>query len=775
MGLASGTRLGPYQVVGPLGAGGMGEVYRAHDSRLDRDVALKVLPDAVAGDADRVARFEREAKALARIEHPSILTIHEFGRDTSGARAAAPTAYVVTELLTGETLSARLARERLLWRRAVEIGAAVADGLAAAHGEGIVHRDLKPDNLFLTADGRVKILDFGLATSGLSPSSTAETGVSPAGATTPGTVLGTVGYMAPEQVQGTEVDGRADLFALGCVLYEMVTGRRAFARPTPTETLAAILSAPVPEVTAAGTDAPAELGRIAARCLEKQPGARFQSASDLAFALRALTAASFGLASSGTGAVSEEQPSIVVLPFENLSPDPDNAYFADGLTEEIIADLSKVRALRVISRTSAMMFKGVKKSAPAIAQEVNVRHVLEGSVRRAGSSLRITAQLIDATTDAHLWAEKYSGTLEDVFDLQEQISRRIVEALKVALAPDEDRRLAAHATSDPRAYDVWLRARHEAYRMTKEGVDTAIRLTGHGLAALGEHALLLAADGVFHNYLYDFGFDHTDGTITRAETSAAKALHLNPELSLAWFAKGFSRYKRGDLPAFVRHLKRALELERSSDALFFMAFMMAEADRPGDARRYADEAIQRDPLTWLPALGRSVADLYDGQFETGVTRCRDWSAREGVDPSFGQWWLGQALAYSGREDEAVAAFERGAGSGPGFFPRGCEFGRRAFAGRIGETHEWFESAGDLRALAMSDEIYSLFFADCFARVGDVEASLRWVGQAIAWGFTNHRFLSRHDRFLAPLRGDPRFEALMAQAREKQREVTGALG
>jgi len=573
--------------------------------------------------------------------------------------------------------------------------------------------------------------------------------------------------------------GLAPPEALGCVLYEMTSGRQAFRRATASETLAAIIATPAPEMPTTGTDAPPELGRLVARCLEKQPGQRFQSAADLAFALCALAAAPPGGRPGAspviTGIATCEQPSIVVLPFENLSPDPDNAYFADGLTEEIIADLSKVRTLRVISRTSAMMFKGVKKSAPAIAEELSVRHVLEGSVRKAGNNLRITAQLIDAATDAHLWAEKYSGTLDDVFDLQEQLSRRIVEGLKVALAPDEDRRLAARATSDPRVYDVWLRARHEAYHLTKKGVETAIRLTGQGLAALGEHALLLAADGVFHYYLYDFGFDHTDGTIIRAEASAARALDLNPGLSLAWYSKGLSRYKRGDLPAFVRHLKRALDLERSSDALFFLAFMMAEADRHDDARRYADEAIQRDPLTWLPAFGRFIVDLYDGQFEAGLTRCRDWSAREGVDPSFGQWWLGQALAYSGREDEALAAFERGAGPGPGFFPLACEFGRRAFAGDKDGTRRWFESAEDFRTLAMRDEIYPLFVADCFARVGDVEAALRWVGQAIAWGFTNHRFLSQHDRFLAPLGSDPRFCGLMDQARKKQRVVAAALG
>jgi len=285
-----GRVLGHYRLLELVGAGGMGEVFRARDERLDREVAVKVLPDAVAADPDRLARFEREAKALARLEHPNILTIHDFGSAEPAEGSRHATAYAVTELLAGETLRGRISRERLSCRRSVEIAAAIADGLASAHGQGIVHRDLKPENIFLTADGRVKILDFGLAASCAATEATAET--------TPGAVLGTVGYMAPEQVQGGSVDARSDIFALGCVLFEMLAARRAFARPTVTETLAAIVSSPVPELSASGSDAPPDLGRVVARCLEKQPGERFQSANDLAFSLRALMSAPAGTAAS---------------------------------------------------------------------------------------------------------------------------------------------------------------------------------------------------------------------------------------------------------------------------------------------------------------------------------------------------------------------------------------------------------------------------------------------------------------------------------------------
>ncbi len=290
-----GRQLGHFRVEGPLGAGGMGEVYRARDERLDREVAIKVLPEAVACDPDRLARFEREARALAQLSHPNILAIHEFGRDGE-------TAYVVTELLHGETLRQRIVRERLPWRKAVEIAAGIADGLASAHAHGIFHRDLKPENLFLTSDGQPRILDFGIARFDLSADSRALTLPTPASSTRPGVVLGTVGYLSPEQARGEPGDARGDIFAFGCVLFEMLTGRRAFARDTVADTLRAILADPLPDVADLGLGVPPDVGRIVAHCVEKDRDDRFQSARDLAFDLRA----SLTAATSPTPATTEE-------------------------------------------------------------------------------------------------------------------------------------------------------------------------------------------------------------------------------------------------------------------------------------------------------------------------------------------------------------------------------------------------------------------------------------------------------------------------------------
>ncbi|HEX7668013.1 MAG TPA: serine/threonine-protein kinase [Polyangiaceae bacterium] len=355
MPLPVGTRLGPYEILAPLGAGGMGEVYRARDSRLRREVAVKVLPDRLSGDREYRARFEREARAVAAISHPNILAIHDFGEEGG-------VFFLVTELLEGETVREKLLRERFSWRKAVEIGSATAEGLSAAHGKGIVHRDLKPENVFLTSAGLVKILDFGLARPSAVPSAEQTSAPTESVATEPGTALGTVGYMSPEQVSGQPADARSDIFSFGCLLYEMLTGRRAFGRASPGETMAAILRDQPPDPSKAERNLPPGLDRVVRRCLEKSPGERFQSANDLSFALRELLGSETWTAPPAPSLVSRRTvlllaaavtvllgtvtvlrlsgraggtgriESLAVLPLANLSGDPQQEYFAEGMT-----------------------------------------------------------------------------------------------------------------------------------------------------------------------------------------------------------------------------------------------------------------------------------------------------------------------------------------------------------------------------------------------------------------------------------------------------------
>ncbi len=503
MTLSPGSRLGPYEIQSAIGAGGMGEVYKARDTRLDRSVAIKILPSDVGADPDRRARFEREARALARIEHPNILAVHDVGRDAAASSPGAATSFAVTELLVGETLRERLARERLSWRRAVEIAAAVADGLAAAHGQGIVHRDLKPENLFLTADGRVKILDFGLAATAPSPDSAAETGASPAGATAPGTVLGTLGYMSPEQVHGTEVDGRADLFALGCVLYEMVAGRRAFARPTAGETLAAILAAPVPELSSVATDAPPDLARIVARCVEKQPGARFQSAADLAFALRALLAAPVGAIGAATPPPSRRRAwalggfatvalaaliagaaiwwrqapaaapvapnagldpaKVVVAVFDNQTGDAALDSVGLLISQTVFHRLTLIPGVKAAPNPVVPVAgPGLPRSALAaggnpvrnLAERTGAGLVVTGSYFVDGSNLRLQGQLVDAATGAVLTSyEPESGDRAGPSDVVERLARRVMGHLALRFKAGFE---PYAATQRPPRYDAYL-------------------------------------------------------------------------------------------------------------------------------------------------------------------------------------------------------------------------------------------------------------------------------------------------------------------------------
>jgi RNA polymerase sigma-70 factor (ECF subfamily) len=412
-------QLAHYQILAPIGAGGMGEVYRARDARLDRDVAVKVLPESMSDAPAALARFEREAKALAAVSHPNLVAIFDVGTDRG-------ITFAVMEFLNGETLRERLKRGALSYNQVLETGAAVADGLATAHAHGVIHRDLKPANIFLTASGQVKILDFGLARFAHS----APQGPTAAYLTEIGQVMGTVGYMSPEQARGDIPDARGDLFSLGCVLFEMATGRCAFPGDNAAEVLAAVLRDDPADLDEAATRLPADLRQVIARCLAKRPDRRFQSASELATALRSLLGGD-ARESSEIVARSPARPCVAVLPLQNFSGNKaETDYFADGMTEAMIAELAKNRAIRVVSRTTVMQFKDTSKPLRQIARELEADAIVEGSVLLAGPSARITAQLIRAEADEHLWAESYQRAVTDVLALQSEVAWAIAQEIK---------------------------------------------------------------------------------------------------------------------------------------------------------------------------------------------------------------------------------------------------------------------------------------------------------------------------------------------------------
>jgi TolB-like protein/tetratricopeptide (TPR) repeat protein len=575
MSLETGHRLGRYEILAPLGAGGMGEVYRARDTELERDVAIKVLPESAVEDPDRLARFEREARAAGTLDHPNIMTVHDIDRHEG-------VPFIVVEILEGESLRELLARGPVPPSKAAEYGVQIARGLAAAHEKGVVHRDLKPDNLFLTRHGQVKILDFGLAK--LQPVEVVDDGEARTASieTRSGTILGTVGYMSPEQVRGDAADARSDIFALGCVLYELLSGSGPFRSDTPADTMSAILRDDPPPLSRTSGAAPPALEGIVRRCLEKRPEDRFSAARDLGLALEAVATSSDvrvpertgprlsrpiafvpvllgsavvaallviaylgvirgGDESGGPGVAHR----IVVLPFENMGT-PEDAYFADGMTEELTSRLSAVSGLRVISRMSAVQYAGADKSIQEMGEELDVEYVLEGTVRWARdaegpSRIRITPQLIRVADDSVLWTEAIDDVIDDVFGVQTEIARRVADRLNVTLLARELELFEQRPTDNVDAYHAFLRGRHLAadphftyenwYRVV-EAYERATELDPTFALAQAE---LARAQSLMRFYRHDLSQERLD----LATTAAERAIALAPESPRVHLALGY--------------------------------------------------------------------------------------------------------------------------------------------------------------------------------------------------------------------------------------------
>jgi non-specific serine/threonine protein kinase len=585
-----------YRITSKLGSGGMGVVYEAEDTKLGRKVALKFLPAEMAQDAQALERFRREAKAASQLNHPGICTVHDLGEHDGQP-------FIAMELLEGETLAERIRKGPVELSPLVELGTQIADALESAHAKGIVHRDLKPANIFVTPRGQAKILDFGLAKierarPGGGEHSEAPTAVQPNELTSAGTTMGTVSYMSPEQARGQLTDARTDLFSLGTVLYQMATGVLPFQGETSAVIFDAILNREPQPVTQLNAALPAELGRILSKALEKDRSLRCQTATELKTDLLRLKRdtdsggrrAAEGDSRSGSARASER--SVAVLYFENLSGVKEDEYLRDGVTEDIITELSKIRGLKVLSRQAVLPFRDKPVATAQVGQQLKATSVLTGSIRRGGSRLRISAQLLDAASDSLLWSERYDREMADVFAVQDEIARRIAEALRVQLSPQEQQELAAKPTENLLAYDLYLRGRSYARRLTRQDMEFALQMFENAVAQDPGFALAYAAiANVCAQYHYNY--ERKKSWLERSREASRKAVSLNSQLPEVKVAQGWILYTQGEYSEAVHVAQEAIDRKRDTEgAYYLMLRSLFAAGRYQEIAGVAETAIE---------------------------------------------------------------------------------------------------------------------------------------------------------------------------------------
>ena len=783
-----GQRLSHYRILSELGSGGMGVVYCAHDEQLQREVAIKLLPREAGADENARLRLMREARMASQLNHPHICTIYEVG-DVEGL------AYIAMERVQGRRLDGVIGSRGLPAETVVRYGTQMADALAYAHEKGVIHRDLKCANVIVTADDRVKVLDFGLAKRVTADDGATMTQLSRA-LTQSGAIVGTLHYLAPEVLRGDVADARSDLWSLGVVLYQMASGAQPFRGVTEIELGAAILHTP-PEPLPARV--PAGLAAIVDRCLAKDPAQRYRQAGEIRAALEGLVSgghAGVSPAAQGRSRPRVAQPrqawlwaaaaalpllaavvlfdvagmrarllgshdtgritSLAVLPLDNFSRDPDQQYFADGMTEQLITTLAQVGALRVISRTSVMGFKGTTLPLPEIGRRLRVDAIVEGSVQRSGDRVRITAQLIRVASDKHMWAQTYERDLRDVLALQDEVASAIAKEVQAQLTPRQQQKIAKARPVSPKAYDLYLRALNAYRRWDKQSQQAALEFLEQAIKDDSTYASAWAAIGLV--YIDNPGqYGTHDEVVARARQAVGRALALDPDLGLAHSVKAQIELQQDwNWVAAERGLKRAIELSPSLfEARHSYAHLLLNMGRVDEAFEQSRSALALDPLNTAATLHMGWHYLSTGQIQQAIAQ---YQTTLRLDPSYSAAYsqLSQAYVLTGRYEEAAAAWHKYIElAGPS-----DSLGISAIiAAKRGRTDE------ALRIVAMmidgvsrgEQEAYDV--AAVLAQLGRKDEAFQWLDRSIekreAWALT-----LKMDPFLMGLHADSRFAALL---------------